>query len=51
MNGLQNKQLWSGQTIFNSVKHGQNKPIHNDFLLAQLAPLKPQCKALAEWIK
>jgi hypothetical protein len=27
MNSLQNKQLSSGQTVFNLVMHGQNKPI------------------------
>jgi len=48
INSLQNKQLCSRQTIFNLVKRGQNNPIRHDFLLAQLAPLQPQCQALAQ---
>ena len=31
INSLQNKQLLSGQTMLNLVKHGQNKPIRFDF--------------------
>jgi hypothetical protein len=29
MNSLQHKQLQAGHTMFNLVKHGQNKPIHS----------------------